>query len=420
MKKNLTKSKIFVMMFLEVRFMEKLVERIEYLENLKKWREKDVIKVVTGVRRSGKSTLFNLYIAYLKSIGVNENQIIHINLEDVEFEQLHHYKALHKYIVSKLAKNQWTYVFIDEVQTCIDFEKAIDGLYVKKNVDVHITGSNAFMLSGELATLLSGRYVEIKMLPFSFTEFSQSSKEADPKKRFYDYLNFGSFPIVSTIYHDIEQHDQYLEGVYNTILLKDIATRNHIHDITLLKNIIKFLCSNVGSRVSTANITKTLAKSGRKITQKTVDSYVKALTDCYLFYFVERYNIKGKNLLKTLGKYYIVDTGLRNHLLMAENLDIGHQIENVVFLELLRRGYRVNIGKLDDSEIDFVASKTNTKAYYQVSASVLDEKVLQRELSPLRRTKDEYPKFLLTLDDFEGNHEGIQQVNLIDWLWREQ
>ena len=396
--------------------MKPLVERVHYLESLKKWREKDVIKVVSGVRRCGKSTLFNLYIEHLKSTGVGEDQIIHINLEDVGSEHLTNYKTLHEYVVSKLAKGKWTYVFIDEVQTCDSFEKAIDSLYIKENVDVHITGSNAFMLSGELATLLSGRYVEIKMLPFSFSEFSQISTETDKRKRFSDYMNFGSFPVVAGIYNDIEQHDQYLEGIYNTILIKDIATRKNINDVPLLKNIIKFLCSNVGSRVSTANITQTLDKSGRKITQKTVDKYVKALTDCYLFYSVDRYNIKGKNLLKTLGKYYIVDTGLRNHLLQSGNLDIGHQIENIVFLELLRRGFRVNVGKMDDNEIDFVAAKTNTKEYYQVSASVLDEKVLERELAPLRRTKDEYPKILLTLDDFEGDYDGIKQVNLINWL----
>lgn len=394
-----------------------LVERSGYLENLKKWREKDVIKVITGVRRCGKSTLFNLYIEHLKMTGVSEDQIIHINLEDVGFEHLNDYKSLHDYVVSKLDKNKWSYVFIDEAQTCKDFEKAVDSIYIKKNADVYITGSNAFMLSGELATLLSGRYVEIKMLPFSFSEYFKASKHNDKNKAFTNYMNLGSFPVIATeLKNNMELGDQYLDGIYNTIIIKDVVTRKGVSDVALLKNIAKFLCSNVGSSVSIANITGAINRGGRKIAQKTVDKYVKALTDSYLFYDVARYNIKGKNLLKTLGKYYIVDTGLRNHLLRTQNLDVGHQIENIVYLELLRRGYRVNIGKIDEREIDFVAEKMDTKEYYQVSASVLSDDTLQRELAPLQQTKDQHPKILLTLDVFEGNHEGIRQVNLIDWL----
>jgi predicted AAA+ superfamily ATPase len=231
-----------------------------------------------------------------------------------------------------------------------------------------------------------------------------------------DYLNYGSFPVAAKIYHDSEQHDQYLEGVYNTILIKDVASRAGINDVVLLKSIIKFLCSNIGSRVSTATIVKALEASGRKISQRTVDKYLKALTDAFLFYSVDRYDIKGKALLKTLGKYYVVDTGMRNHLLKAANTDIGHQLENIVFLELLRRGYRLNIGKTNEKEIDFIATKADGVEYYQVSASVLIDEVLKRELAPLQEVKDNHPKFLLTLDAYEGNHEGIRQLNLIDWL----
>jgi predicted AAA+ superfamily ATPase len=394
--------------------------RPHHLENLIRFREVDVIKVVTGVRRSGKSTLLALYIEHLKSTGVDESQIVHINLEDIGLEHLRAYRALHDFLVAKLQMDRMTYIFIDEVGCCEDFEKAIDSIYIKKNTDVYITGSNADLLSGELATLLSGRYVEIKMLPFSFAEFYAASEISDKTQAFETYRNVGSFPVVVTqLKSDSELADRYLEGIYNTILIKDVVTRKGISDVALLKNIVKFLCSSVGSPVSIANITDYINNSGRKITQKTVDKYVKALADSFLFYPIERYNIRGKNLLKTLGKFYIVDPGLRNHLLSAANVDVGHLVENIVYLELLRRGYRVNIGKIDEKEIDFVATKQNTKEYYQVALSALDERVHERELDPLRRVSDNYPKYLLTLDFITGDSEGIQQVNLIDWLLSE-
>ena len=397
--------------------MDKLIPRPQFLENLIKFRGVDVIKVITGVRRCGKSTLLDIYIDYLRGTGVDETQIVHINLEDMGMEQLREYRALHDYLVSKLQKEKMTYIFIDEVGRCEGFEKAVDSIYIKKNTDVYITGSNADLLSSELATLLSGRYVEIKMLPFSFAEYYQAHEDKDKTSAFANYLNTGSFPVVVTqLGGDMELSDQYLEGIYNTIIVKDIVTRKGVSDVALLKNIVKYLCSSLGSPVSIANITDYINNSGRKITQKTVDKYVKALSDSFLFYNVERYNIKGKNLLKTLGKYYIVDSGLRNHLLSSTSTDIGHQIENIVCLELLRRGYRVNIGKIDEKEIDFVATKQNTKEYYQVCASALDEKVRERELSPLMKVSDNYPKYLLTLDFISGDYEGIKQVNLIDWL----
>jgi len=397
--------------------MDKLIPRPQFLENLIKFRGVDVIKVITGVRRCGKSTLLDMYIDYLRGTGVDETQIVHINLEDMGMEQLREYRALHDYLVSKLQKEKMTYIFIDEVGRCEGFEKAVDSIYIKKNTDVYITGSNADLLSSELATLLSGRYVEIKMLPFSFAEYYQAHEDKDKTSAFANYLNTGSFPVVVTqLGGDMELSDQYLEGIYNTIIVKDIVTRKGVSDVALLKNIVKYLCSSLGSPVSIANITDYINNSGRKITQKTVDKYVKALSDSFLFYNVERYNIKGKNLLKTLGKYYIVDSGLRNHLLSSTSTDIGHQIENIVCLELLRRGYRVNIGKIDEKEIDFVATKQNTKEYYQVCASALDEKVRERELSPLMKVSDNYPKYLLTLDFISGDYEGIKQVNLIDWL----
>ncbi len=396
---------------------KRLVPRPGFLENLIKFREIDVIKVVTGVRRCGKSTLFELYIEYLKNNGVDENQIIHINLEDVGMERLHDYKSLHEFLVSKLQKDKMTYIFIDEVGRCEGFEKTVDSIYIKKNTDVYLTGSNADLLSGEIATLISGRYVEIKMLPFSFAEFFVARENKDKNQAFMDYLNIGSLPVVATqLGSSMALSDQYLEGIYNTIIVKDVVTRKGVSDVSLLKNIVKFLCSNIGSPISTANITDYISKSGRRITQKTVDKYVQALVDSFLFYSVERYNVRGKNLLKTLGKYYIVDTGLRNHLLSSSNSDVGHQIENIVYLELIRRGYRVNIGKIDDREIDFIATRQNSKEYYQVSMSALDDTVREREIIPLKKVDDNYPKYLLTLDFVTGDYEGIKQVNIIDWL----
>jgi predicted AAA+ superfamily ATPase len=387
------------------------------LKNLIQFREIDVIKVVTGVRRCGKSTLFGLYIGYLKEQGVEDEQIIHINLEDIGMERLHEYTALHDFLASRLQKNTMNYIFIDEAGRCAGFEKAVDSIYIKSNTDVYITGSNAYLLSGELATLLSGRYVEIKMLPFSFAEYRRATGDGDKLQAFMDYMNMGSFPVVATqLKSDMELTDQYLEGIYNTIIVKDVVSRKGVGDAGLLKNIVRFLCSNIGSPVSIASITGFINKTGRKVTQRTIDKYVKALTDSFLFYGVERYNVRGKNLLKTLGKHYIVDTGLRNHLLSASNSDIGHQLENIVFLELLRRGYRVNTGKIDEQEIDFIASKQNTKEYYQVCMTVLADSVREREIAPLLKVRDNYPKYLLTLDFFTGDYEGIKQINLIDWL----
>jgi predicted AAA+ superfamily ATPase len=404
--------------------MDKLIPRPCFLENLIKFREVDVIKAVTGVRRCGKSTLFNLYIEYLKTQGIEDAQIVHVNLEDVGLEHLHNYKALHDFLLSKLQADKMTYIFVDEVGRCTEFEKAIDSIYIKKNTDVYITGSNDDLLSGELATLLSGRYVEIKMLPFSFAEYFQASensgKSADKNQAFMSYLNMGSLPVVVTQFgSNMELADQYLEGIYNTIIVKDVVIRKGVSDVSLLKNIVKYLCSNVVSSISTANITGYINRSGRKITQKTVDRYVKALADSFLFYPVERYNIRGKNLLKTLGKFYTVDTGLQNHLLSSSNSDVGHQIENIVYLELLRRGYRVNIGKIDGREIDFIATKQNSKEYYQVAMTVLDEAVRERELKPLKQVSDNYPKYLLTFDFITGDYEGIKQLNLVDWLLSE-
>jgi len=397
-----------------------VIQRKEYLDRLISGREKQIIKVVTGVRRCGKSTLFTLYIDYLKSTGVSEDQIVSVNLEDVEYEKLLDYKALYDYVKERLCKDRYTYVFIDEVQNCNSFEKAVNSFFIKPNVDVYITGSNAYMLSGELATLLSGRYVTIDMLPFSFKEYCEASSSAGKTKResFNDYLRFGSFPYVAIIERNDAVVIPYLDGIYSTILLKDVAKREGITDVSLLENIIKFVAASVGSPISTKKISDSINSSGRKISVNTVEHYLRALTDSYIFYKVERYDIKGRQHLKTLGKYYLVDSGIRNLLLSSSSSDLGHIIENVVYLELLRRGFKVNIGKLYEKEVDFVASDMNGRAYYQVSASVLDESTLNRELEPLQKIADNYPKILLTLDDIGTgrNFAGIRHLNLLDWL----
>lgn len=397
-----------------------MIQRKEYLDNLVAFRDKKVIKVITGVRRCGKSTLFELYIDYLKQTGVEDNQIIFVNLEELENADLLDYKALYNYITSKLVPDKNNYVFIDEVQKCSGFEKTVDSLFVKKNCDVYITGSNAYLLSGELATLLSGRYVQIDMLPFSFKEYYEATKESGRSKRelFDSFLRYGSFPYIVYLENDEKVINQYVEGIYNTILLKDVATREKITDVSVLENILKTVASSIGSPISTKKISDTLVSGGRKISPNTVEAYLRALTDSYILYSVSRYDIKGRQFLKTLGKYYFVDSGIRNHIISQSIGDIGHLLENVVYLELLRRNNRVNIGKLAEKEVDFICTNMNEIEYYQVSASVLDEKTLERELAPLQEIKDNYPKILLTLDEIGSgaNYDGIKQINVIDWL----
>jgi len=316
-----------------------------------------------------------------------------------------------------LQTGRWTYVFIDEIQNCTAYEKAIASLFLKPQVDIYITGSNANMLSGELATKLTARYIQIDMLPLSFREFGEAVPIQDKRDRFRQFMNMGGFPYAVNFVDNSLAHGQYLEGIYNTVLVKDILTRNRLSDITLLKAIAAFLASNIGSPVSAKKIADTLTSHGRPTGVVTVENYISALTESYLFYRVQRYDIKGKMLLKTESKYYICDTGLRNWILSVQNRDIGHQIENIVYLELRRRGYSVNIGKAGrQSEVDFVAVRNGKTEYYQVAASVLDENTLERELSSFRDIQDNYPKYLLTLDDFAADHDGVQQLDLAWWL----
>ena len=399
---------------------ERLVQRENYLEWLKNWREKQLIKVVSGVRRCGKSTLFKLYIDWLAETGVRPEQIVSINLEELEYESLLNYRALYDYIKARLYKSGYTYIFIDEVQSCKDFEKAVDSLFVKDNVDLYITGSNAYMLSGELATLLTGRYVQISMLPLSFAEYVAFKKIDDTglTGAFQTYLRYGAFPAVATLNKQENLVHSYLDGIYNSILLKDVAIRLGLADISVLTSIAKFLFSNIGSPVSVKKITDTINSAGRTISINTVDKYLHALTDSFLFYKADRYDIRGKQHLKTQGKFYAVDSGLRERLLASSSADLGHVLENAVYLELLRRGIKVNIGKIAEKEVDFVAQSASGVTYYQVSASVLDKNTLKRELEPLQRIPDNHPKVLLTLDEIprSANYDGIRQAHIVDWL----
>ena len=400
-----------------------MIERKEYLEKLIRFKDKDLIKVVTGIRRCGKSTLFELFIDYLKQIGIKDDQIININLEDADYS-FQNYKELYNYINKWLDPQKQFYIFLDEVQNVPMFQKAVDSLYIKKNVDVYITGSNAYLLSGELATLLSGRYVEIKMLPLSFKEYLSAfdSNEKSRYEYFLDYMRNGGMPGNIPILKDNPNDlDDYLEGILSTVIYKDIIVRNNISDKMLLDSILKFVFDSIGSNISTKKISDTLTSKGMTTSNHTVENYLSAFMDSFLIYKVERFDVKWKNLLSRDYKYYVADQGLRSYLLGKKaGSDMGHILENIVYLELLRRGYKVYVGRVDDLEIDFVAENREGLKYYQVALSVREESVLQRELRSLEKTGDHYPKYLLTLDmDLESDYNGITKINVIDWLLKD-
>ncbi|MBR1376792.1 MAG: ATP-binding protein [Bacilli bacterium] len=399
-----------------------MIERTQYLEELKRWKDKDLIKVVTGIRRCGKSTLFELFINYLKDSGVDEKQIIHINLEDADYN-FTDYKQLYDYINSKINVKEQYYVFLDEVQNVVEFQKAVDSLYIKKNVDVYITGSNAYLLSGELATLLSGRYIEIKMLPLSFKEYKSVFETDNYQQLFLEYMKNGGMPgNITILKSNPNDLDKYLDGIFSTIVYKDIMARNNITDKLLLESVLKFIFDSVGSPVSIKKISDTLTSKGVSTSNHTVENYINAFIESFLIYKAERFDIKGKNILARDYKYYPVDTGLRSYLLgKKSDSDMGHILENIVYLELLRRGYKVYVGKIDELEVDFVAENRDGLKYYQVALTVRDEKVLERELRGLQKTGDFYPKFLLTLDmDLESDYDGITKINVVDWLLNDE
>lgn len=382
------------------------IKRNQYLNELITARENKLIKVVTGIRRCGKSTLFELFINYLKENNVAEEQIIHLNLEDADYD-FKSYKELYDYVNKKLDSKKQYYVFLDEVQNVLEFQK------------VYINGSNGYLLSGELATLLSGRYVEIKMLPLSFKEYISAFDSKDYQQLFLNYMKNGGMPgnisILKTNPNDI---DKYLDGIFSTIVYKDIMIRNNISDKMLLECVLKFIFDSIGSPISTKKISDTLTSKGMMTSNHTVENYITAFLESFLIYKAERFDVKGKNLLVRDYKYYAVDSGLRSYLLGKKaDSDMGHILENIVYLELLRRGYRVYVGKVDDLEVDFVAENRDGLKYYQVALTVRDQKVLERELKSLQKTGDHYPKILLTLDmDLESDYDGITKMNVVEWL----
>ena len=393
----------------------KQIPRSNYLDQLAVWRDKQIIKVITGIRRSGKSTLMQQYQQQLLALGVKPEQIQTYNFEDLANEPLQDYRELYAHVSQHLLPDEQNYLFFDEIQMVGEYQRAIDSLFLRPNVDIYLTGSNAYLLSSEIATLLSGRYIEIRLLPLSFNEYCyQSTLSAEENYR--RYLSLTSFPYGLQL-PDNEAVRGYLEGVYNTVVLKDIVSRRRLQDMDLLERIVRFLSDNIGNLTSIKNITNNLQAGGRKVSDHTVESYMQSLVECFLFYRVERYDIRGKERLKIGHKYYITDLGIRHLLIGLRGGDLGHLLENVVYLELIRRGYQVMVGKMGDAEVDFIALKSGQPTYFQVSLSVRDDATLQRELEPLLQISDHYPKYLLTLDpDPLVLHEGIQQLYALDWL----
>ena len=395
-----------------------LIQREEYLNKLIALKDKKIIKVVTGVRRCGKSKLLEMYRKWLLEQGVEEERIVSINFEDLDFEDLTDYKKLHTYLKEHLVKDNMTYIFLDEIQNVEQFPKVVDSLYIKDNVDIYITGSNAHKLSSEIATLLSGRYIQIEMFPLSFKEYMISTGSMNDRGiKYVDYLQNSSFPYTLELEGQSDEIRSYLEGLYNTIVVKDIINHSKISEPRMLKSILKFIFDNIGNPLSSKKIADTMTSSGRRIDTRTVEKYLDALTESYIIYQAKRYNIKGKQYLKTLEKYYVVDIGLRLMLFGSKQIDAGRILENIVYLELLRRGYDVYVGKVDEFEVDFVAQNGKGTTYFQVALSVRDEKTLERELRSLRAIKDHYPKILLTMDDDpEVHYDGIRRINARDWL----
>lgn len=395
-----------------------MIIREEYLNKLKLLKDKNIIKIVTGIRRCGKSTLLLQFRDWLIEQGVKKSQIILINFEDLEYEDLTDYKSLHKYIKEHLKKNVKTYVFLDEIQNVDKFPKVLDSLQLNPDVDLYVTGSNAYMLSSEIATLISGRYIQIEMLPLSFKEYCIAKDGFEDRiTKYTDYLLSSSFPYVLELDSNPNIIRDYLESIYNTIVIKDIMNRKQVTDSMMLQSVLKFIFDNIGNPLSTKKIADTMTSYGRKIDSKTIEKYLTALKESYIIYQAKRYDIKGKQYLKTLDKYYVVDIGLRYMLLGKRGMDAGHILENVVYLELLRRGYDVYVGKVDSFEVDFVTQNQDGNHYYQVALAVRDEVTLAREIRPLQIIQDDYPKVILTLDDDPSRDiEGIKIINARDWL----
>lgn len=407
--------------------MAELINRPEYLNQLIENRDVDLVKIVTGIRRCGKSSLLDLFHAYLTDTGVDEGHIIHMNLESLRYRHLTDYLSFYDYVSALIPQTGKTYLIFDELQAVVHWEKAIESFRLDFDVDIYITGSNAYLLSTEFSTLLSGRYTEIRMLPLSFKEFLTFytfDASCSMEERFQKYLQFGGMPILREYRFNEVRSNQALEGIYSTVVLRDILQRNEGADQSTLQKIVLFLCSNIGSITSPNNIGNVLSHEGeftqgkaKSIAGKTVDKYISMLCNAFVFFSVGRYDVKGKQLLKTLGKNYIIDMGFRNMLLGYRDADRGHILENIVFLELIRRDYRVYIGKVGDTEVDFVAEKPNDKLYIQVTESMQSPETQERELRPLRMIPDNYEKLILSMDrSYIHSYDGIKVLNLIDWL----
>lgn len=392
-----------------------MIPRQTYIDKLNKLRDKQIIKVLTGVRRSGKSMILQLYQDELLKNGIQKDQIQVLNFEDLGLASVNDYLKLYQYINKRLIPDKMNYVFLDEIQDIPNFEKAVDSLFIKDNVDLYITESNAFMLSGELATLLAGRYIEIPVYPFSFNEFVASVPELSKQDAFLRYLDRGGFPFATEL-DDENTYLSYIQGIINTVLVKDILARMQRGNATLLEQIAAFLTEASGNLVTPAKIANTLTFNGIKASNVTVISYIERLVNSYLFYRCDRYDIAGKKYLQINSKYYAVDPSLRRALLGQKRPNMGSRLESIVYLELKRRGYEVYVGSLGNKEVDFVAIHDGLKEYYQVSLTVQDEKTYQREIAPFLEIKDNYPKILLTQDPGSYDDNGVKQINVIDWL----
>jgi predicted AAA+ superfamily ATPase len=401
-----------------------MINRKAYIEKLKKFREKGVIKVITGIRRCGKSTLLELFCKELLREGVSPERIIKFNFEDMDNAHLRNHEALYREIKGRLAPQEMNYIFLDEVQNVDKYEVVADSLYIRKNVDLYITGSNAHFLSSELATLLSGRYVEIEMFPLTFKEYASAFDSSPRLDLLFDsFMEYGGFPHAANLQGagaDVVMG--YLDGIFNTVVFKDVVQRSNIAEQAKLRSVIEFMCDNIGNITSPRRIAGTMTAAGRKVSNHTVESYLTALANSYFLYPVGRYDIKGKKLLETLGKYYVVDLGFRRLLSSRPTgADLGRMLENIVYFELLSRGNKVWVGKLPTGEIDFVIRNMNGElSYCQVAYTAREESTLERELAPLRAIKDHNPKYLLTMDVETLNFDGIKKINVIDFLLREE
>ena len=398
--------------------------RKNYLDELISFKNDQIIKVITGIRRSGKSTLlFDIYADYLLANGVDESQIIKVDLEPMESKHLYNSDALYKHITERLQNDRMNYVFIDEAQNCQGYEHVADSLFIKKNVDVYITGSNAHMFSGKLATLLSGRYIEIEILPLSFKEFAGATKRPDESlpEVYRRFVKFGAFPKIVDYNGDTKKINTYLDGIYNTIFKKDIIERNSITNVPMFEAVMQFVLANIGSPISAKSISDYLTSQNKKVYPQTVDDFLSAMVQSFIVYKVERFDVKGKEILKSLGKYYATDIGLRNYLLGFREMDGGHILENIVYFELLRRGYKVFVGKVDSSEVDFVAQKQDDILYIQVAETLNGEggkkTTQEREFAPFKIIKDFRQRILITMDyDPNTDYNGIKHINALDFL----